>query len=301
MTAKGRWLREGTMKPSRYRMFAYVVASTCAAACEPRGGALVAERWSPLAIGEWSLDPGSENARWCTEVVADETYISALRPIASPGTHHIALNLASLDDDGSDCTAGQFGPETIYVSGPATEEVHLPPGVAMKVQQGQLLDLNLHVYNATSQPLHGVSGIEVVRTNPEAVTDEAGFVLLGPDRITLAPRQRTTIAQTCGVVSDQTAVALIPLMHKYGVSFKTTVTRAGESTVLYEGAFQFEEQTQVALGALALRAGDTMTVECTYDNPTYGFITKGHQGGEICYSALLRFPSDAQMDCAALD
>jgi hypothetical protein len=44
-----------------------------------------------------------------------------------------------------------------------------------------------------------------------------------------------------------------------------------------------------------------MTVECTYDNPTYGFITKGHQGGEICYSALLRFPSDAQMDCAALD
>jgi len=288
------------MKQAVHGVFAYLVASTCVAACEPRGGAIVVEQWSPLAEGAWSLDPGSENSNWCTEVVAEEMYISGLRPIASPGTHHIALNLAPPDDSG-DCTVGRFGPDTIYLAGPGTQEIHMPPGVAMKLQQGQPLDLNLHVYNTTSQPLAGVSGIEVVRAKPEAVTDEAGFVLLGPDRISLPPKQRTTIAQTCRVVSDQTAFALIPLMHKFGVSFKTTVTHAGESTVLYDGAFQFEEQTQVALGTVALRAGDTMTVECTYDNPTYGFITKGHVGGEICYSALLRSPSDAQVDCAAFD
>ena len=288
------------MKQSRCRMLVYVVLSTCAAACEPRAGALVAERWAPLAEGAWSLDPGSENSSWCTEVVAEEMYISALRPIASPGTHHIALNLAS-PGDGGDCTVGRFGPETIYAAGPGTGEIHMPPGVALKLQQGQLLDLNLHVYNATWQPLSGVSGIEVVRANPEAVTDEAGFVLVGPDRISLPPKQRTTIAQTCSVVSEQTVFALIPLMHKFGVSFKTTVTRAGESTILYDGPFQFEEQTQLSLETIALRVGDTISVECTYDNPTYGFITKGHVGGEICYGALLRFPNDARVDCAAFD
>jgi len=286
------------MKQSGCRVFVYVVLSTCAAACEPRGGALVTERWAPLAEGAWSLDPGSENSSWCTEVVAEETYISAFRPIVSPGTHHIALNLAS-PGDGGDCTVGRLGPETIYAAGPGTGEIHMPPGVALKLQQGQLLDLNLHVYNATWQPLRGVSGIEVLRANPEAVAHQAGFVLVGPDRISLPPKQRTTIAQTCSVVSEQTVFALIPLMHKFGVSFKTTVTRAGESTVLYDGAFQFEEQTQLSLETIALRVGDTISVECTYDNPTYGFITKGHVGGEICYSALLRFPSDARVDCAA--
>jgi hypothetical protein len=288
------------MKQSVHRVFAYLVASTCAAGCDPRGGALVVERWSPLAEGAWSLDPGAENSSWCTEVVAEQTYISALRPIAPPGTHHIALHVAS-PEDGGDCTDGRLGPATIYVAGPGTGEIHMPPGVALKVQQGKLLDLNLHVYNTTSQPLRGVSGIEVVRANPEAVTDEAGFVLVGPDRISLPPKQRTTITQTCGVVSDQTLFALIPLMHKFGVFFKTWVTRAGEPTALYEGAFQFEEQTQLFLGTLALRKGDSITVECTYDNPTYGFITKGHQGGEICYAALLRSPSDARVDCVDVD
>jgi hypothetical protein len=87
-------------------------------------------------------------------------------------------------------------------------------------------------------------------------------------------------------------------MHKLGVQFKATVTRDTESAVLYDGPFQFEDQTQLPIGMLALSAGDSITVECTYENPKYIFVTKGHDGGEICYSALLRYPSDAPVDCS---
>jgi hypothetical protein len=227
-------------------------------------------------------------------------YISAIRSISPLGTHHIALNLAS-PDDGGDCTVGRFGPETIYAAGAGTGEVRMPPGVAMRLREGQVLHLNLHVYNTTSQRLDGISGIEVVRAKPEAVRDEAGFVLAGPESILLPPRQRTTITQICRFTSAQTAVALIPLMHKLGVQFKTTVTSGTESTVLYDGPFQFEDQSQLSIGMLALNAGDSITVECTYENPQYVFVTKGHAGGEICYGALLRYPSASPVDCSPPD
>jgi hypothetical protein len=290
------------MKQSGHHMLAYLATwMMFSASCGPHVGGLVVERWTPLAEGAWTLEPGAENSAWCSEIVlAEEIYISALRPIASTGTHHIALSLASSNGDG-DCTVGRFGPETIYAAGPGTGEIRMPPGVAMRLRDGQPLHLNLHLYNPTWQKLDGISGIEVVRVKAETVKDEAAFVLAGPERFTLPPKQRTTITQTCTFLSDQTAFALIPLMHTLGVQFKTTVTRGTESTVLYDGPFQFEDQSQLSIGALAVNAGDSITIECTFENPKYIYVSQGHDGGEICYGALLRSPSGAAVDCAAPD
>jgi hypothetical protein len=285
------------MKYAGLGRFACIVPALLSVACGPQVGGIVVEPWTPLAEGAWSLESGAENPTWCSEVVvAEETYISALRPIAPPGTHHVTLNVASSEDDGG-CSAGRLEPETIYAAGPGAGEVRMPSGVAMRIAPGQVLRLNLHVFNATEQPLRGVSGVEILRAKPDTVKEEAAFVLAGPEKITLPPKQRTTVSQTCSFIDDQTAVALIPLMHKYGVAFKTTVTRGGESTVLYDGAFQLEDQSQVPIGSLAFASGDSITVECTYENPTYGFITKGHNGGEMCYGALLRYPRTADVEC----
>ena len=177
----------------------------------------------------------------------------------------------------------------------------MPAQVAMKLPAAQAIHLNLHVYNSTSDWLDGVSGIEVVRVKPETVKNEASFALAGPDTITLPPKMRTTITHTCRFAADQTAFALIPLMHKLGVQFKTTVTRGRESTVLYDGEFRYDDQSLLSFGKLAVTSGDSITVECTYDNPKYVFVTKGHDGGEICYGALLRYPSAAPVRCEELD
>jgi hypothetical protein len=255
------------------------------------------ERWSALAEGAWSLEPGTEDVGWCKSIVLDEEiYISALRPIASPGTHHISLNLASPDD--SDCTSGRLGPETVYAAGPGAGELRMPPQVAMRLARGQALHLNLHVYNPTAGLLDGMSGIEIVRAKNETVKDEAGFVLAGPESVILPPAQRTTITSTCRFAADQTAFALLPLMHEHGVSFKTTVTHEGEPTVLYDAAFRFEEQSEVPIGMIAVRSGDSITTECTFDNAAYHPVKPGHEGAEICFSALLRYPSGATVDCA---
>jgi hypothetical protein len=271
------------------------------AACGPHEGKLVVETWAPLAEGVWSLQPGKEDAAWCTTIVVpEETYVTAIRPIASPGTHHIGLTIAG-EADGEDCTKGQFGPRTLYAVGPGAGALRMPAGVAMHLAARQALHLNLHVYNATSSPLEGTSGIEVVRAKPDGVRHEAGIVLAGPTSVTLPPAKRTTVASTCTVVSDQTVVALIPLMHKLGVQFKTTVTQKGAPLVLFDGPFRYDEQSQVPLAPLALVAGDVINTECTYENTQYHPVIPGHPGDEICFSALLRYPQGAEVRCAEPD
>jgi hypothetical protein len=269
--------------------------------CGPHQGKLVVDPWEPLAEGAWTLDPGKENAAWCTTIaLGEETYIAAVRPLASPGTHHIGLTVAE-PQDGDDCTKGQFGPRTLYASGPGAGELRMPPGVAMHLPRGTALHLNLHVYNATQARLDGVSGIEIVRARPSNVVHEAGFVLAGPASVTLPPAKRTTIAHTCTIVADQTAFALIPLMHELGVQFKTTILVGGAPHVLFDGAFHFEEQSQVPLAPVTLRAGDAITTECTYENTKYHPVIPGHPGDEICFSALLRYPHTARVECAEPD
>ena len=175
------------MRKRSSRSWAFYLAVTASSgSCGPYVGGLVVDRWSVIADGAWSLDPGRENTTWCkTIVLAEEMYISAIRPIAAPGTHHVTLSLAS--DDGEDCTTGGFGKETIYAAGPGAGELRLPPHVAMKLPEGRALYLNLHISNPTSAPLEGVSGIEVVRVEAKTIKEEASFVLAGPDSFTLPP------------------------------------------------------------------------------------------------------------------
>jgi hypothetical protein len=224
-------------------------------------------------------------------------YVAAIRPIASPGTHHIGLTIAG-PDDGADCTKGQMGPGTLYAASPRAGVLRMPPGVAMHLGPKQALHLNLHIYNATAAPLTGSAGIEIVRVRPDDVTHEAGFVLAGPPSVTLPPAKRTTIAETCSIVSEQTAIALLPLMHELGVQFKATVTQRGTPLVLFDGPFRYDEQSQVPLAPLPLAPGDTITTECTYENTQYHPVIPGHPGDEICFSALLRYPQNAAVLCA---
>jgi hypothetical protein len=284
------------MKYSGRDSFACLVMVAGAAACGPHVGKLVVDRWTPLAAGTWSLEPGTEDPAWCRTIfLAEETYIAAMRPLAAPGTHHISLNLASEGDE-DDCAAARPGVGTVYAAGPGAGELRMPASVAIRLAAGRALHLRLHVYNPTSETLNGVSGIEIVRTRPEMVKNEAAFALAGPDDVRLPPAKRTTILHTCRIATEQTAFALMPLMHKLGVWFKTTVTQGGEARVLYDGAFRFEEQAQIPIGPLTLAAGDFITTECTYDNKQYHPVSTAH-GGEICYSAILRYPSAAPVEC----
>jgi hypothetical protein len=257
-----------------------------------------AETWSKLAEGSWELAPGAEDARWCKKIVLKEdVFVSAIRPIHPPGTHHTLVALK--EDDGKEgCVGGTFGTGIIYAAGAGTGELRMPKGVAMKLPAGQAVILNLHIYNVSTAPLAGTSGIEIVRVQSQDVTSEADLLISGPTDFSLPPNEETKLSHTCALGNDQTAFTLFPHMHQLGVHIKTAVTVGGTQRVIHDSEYDFEEQYLLPLEPIAFRAGDSITTECTYRNTGPTPVKFGESSDtEMCFSILFRYPRGKSTFC----
>ncbi|HMJ54701.1 MAG TPA: hypothetical protein VK540_21615 [Polyangiaceae bacterium] len=256
-------------------------------------------QWTELVSGDWSLQPGTENPRWCQRYpIREDIYVSAIRPVHPPGTHHTTLSL--VDDNGStSCTGSAFGGGgMIFAAGVGSATVQIPEGVAMKLPAGKALVLNLHVYNPGTAPLAGTSKIEIVRAKPEEVKSLADLMFAGPTTFSIPPQTQATIEDTCKLSDDQTAFALFPHMHQLGRHIKTTFTVAGTPMVVHDADYEFEEQDQLPVGPIELHQGDTVKTECTYDNMTGKAVTFGESSDtEMCFSIIYRYPATGRVAC----
>lgn len=254
------------------------------------------EQWTLLMEESWTLEPGGEVPQWCGDLVLEEdVYVSAIRPVHPPGTHHTTLSVTETQTACS--TAAVFQNGIIYAAGVGTEVLRMPEGVAMKLPKDFVLHLGLHLYNTSDQELSGVSGIEVIRVAPEDVVHEAELMLSGPFRLDIAPG-RHTVSHTCNVTEDQTIFALFPHMHQAGMHMKATVTVDGEPKLIHDAPYDFEEQYHLALDPLDLQVGDSITTECTYENTTGSKITFGESSDtEMCFSIWFRYPATGNSFC----
>ncbi|HEY6555868.1 MAG TPA: hypothetical protein VI072_01290 [Polyangiaceae bacterium] len=254
--------------------------------------------WTMLVEESWTLAGGSEAKDHCVKVpIEEDIYVSAIRPLSPKGTHHTFLALSD-SAEGTRCTLAVALGTMLYASGVGSEGIDLPEGVAIKLPAGKVLNLSLHLYNPESAEISGKSGMEIVRVDPSQVQHEAGTLLAGPVQLAIAPG-RSTVTNECVIKKEQTAFNLFPHMHQLGVHFKTTVTQGGVSKVLHDGPYDFEEQAQLPIEPLQLVPGDTLTTECTFENPTPNVVKFGESSDtEMCFSVLFGFPGGGRTMCA---
>jgi hypothetical protein len=252
--------------------------------------------WKPLIEGEWELGAGEEGYRCVRFTATEDMYIKEFQPIAPLGTHHtlLSVNETPTGPDGvAPCTAGDNGHTTLlgsgvgenYSSGP------LPDGVAYKVAKGWQLNLNLHLFNVSDAVLKGKSGTRVRTTSADKVSQFAETILAGPVQLSI-PMGKSTSTGKCTIKSDTTVFAVSPHMHQLGVQLKAVANRAsGESVTLYDGPYDFYEQRQFSANQLKLKAGDTISVDCTYLNTTQKTVMFGQSSlDEMCFIGLYRYP-----------
>jgi hypothetical protein len=93
-------------------------------------------------------------------------------------------------------------------------------------------------------------------------------------------------------MSDTTVFAVSPHMHQVGSHLKAVVTGSSrEPVTLYDGPYDFEEQRQFPANQLALKKGDVVQVECTYQNDTGRMISFGESSlDEMCFLGMYRYP-----------
>jgi hypothetical protein len=253
-----------------------------------------------LVSADWELSPNEETT-YCQRVtLTEDVYFRAIRALNPPGTHHTATTVgapSTFAPDGltRDCGSA-LSPQGIFGSGVGTDQVIYPPGVGLRLRAGQQVLLNLHVYNASNEPLRGTSGTEVVVAEPSEIEHVAESLLAGPTYFSLPAGQTTKIAGKCTFTAPGTLFAVQPHMHKLGVHMKGVAQTAAHGEVmLHDGPFDFENQVVVPIEPLAMEPGDVVDVECTFDNVTGRTVTLGESSDtEMCFLVLHRYPAPSQ-------
>lgn len=248
-----------------------------------------------LIAGDWTMPAGREGYICVRRTVERTLWVREFRPIAPVGTHHTVLTVrsgATTPDGVSPCNAATNYPTMIYGSGVGTDPFTFPAGVAVKVEAGQQLLLNLHLFNTGADDLAGHSGIEIVTADPSEVEHEAQAVLAGQEFFSIPPRSSDfEVDGRCTMPADVTVFAVMPHMHELGVFMRVTANTSDGAHVLHEDFYSFDDQRYTILSPLRLQAGDTIDVNCHYDNPTDSSVPFGDSTRqEMCYAGIYRYP-----------
>ncbi|MET0385841.1 MAG: hypothetical protein ABW321_07775 [Polyangiales bacterium] len=262
-------------------------------------------RWKTLITGQWELASGEETYRCVRFTLPEGVSIGSMRALSPTGTHHTVLSIADEDDDTADgiseCEATTNGKRSLLATGVGSNPFELPAGIGMELQAGQQLLLNLHLFNVSEGTIQGTSGTLIRVMSAADIKQRAEFVLAGPVDLDLPARETSVQRGTCTLTHDATLFALFPHMHQLGIHFKAVANSSVDGTVvLHDGDYSFDSQLTYPLERrIRMQAGDTVDVECTYNNTTDKQVTWGDSSlAEMCFAGLYRYPaSDTSYLC----
>jgi len=255
----------------------------------------VPDGFAELIAGSWSLPAGDEGYHCVTLTLDADVWITAFHNTAPLGTHHTALSIGSpVGPDGSGtCEATDNQPTIIYGAGVGTPDFALPTGYAVRARAGQQLLMNLHIFNASDQPISGTSGVSI-KTTTDTVA-EAGVANTGKTSDLVVPPGASTQVGTCDVSEASTAFNVFPHMHKLGVHMRAMV----DTTTLIDMPYSFDSQAYYPLApARQLAPGDRIRVECSYQNDTGATVRFGQSSlEEMCGLGLYVSPPWSDDTC----
>lgn len=262
--------------------------------------------YTKLISRTWSVPPGSADTYRCVRLtLTEDTYVTNIMAQAPLGTHHTVLSIANggsaAGADGEyNCSVGTLGMVMLYASGVGTSPLDFPTDVGVKIPAGSQIHLNLHLFNASDDPLEGESGIWVKQSStPPPILAEMVFagttsIFIQPPAQGQQPQPRS-FSGGCDVPAGggYTLFAVWPHMHQIATHQKVELTRGGNTMALHDMPFHFAEQNYYKKDPMIeVLPGDHIEVTCTYLNTTGQLVTIGDGSNqEMCFSGLYRYPA----------
>jgi hypothetical protein len=252
--------------------------------------------WKTLITGRWEVPSGEETYICVRFTVPEDLTIHAFRALSPPGTHHTFLSVVdepTLPDSSGPCSASAGGARNIAGSGVGTDDFVMPEGVGIQVKAGQQLVLNLHLFNVTDAPIRGLSGTLIKLIDASEVEHYAEGIEAGTVSLNIPPGGPHKQTGTCTMSHDVFLIAAGPHMHQMGV-YEKAVAHSSEmgDVVLFDEPYSFDEQSLRLLPKqVPMKKGDTISVECTYENPTAEVVKFGESTlEEMCFAGIYRYP-----------
>lgn len=177
----------------------------------------------------------------------------------------------------------------------------IPEGVAYRIEGGRQLMIQTHWINTTESPLDGQAAFNLKVQPPSATVQLAQLFNWTSTDIDIPAHGTGTTRTDCVVQQDLHFYMVGGHAHEHGKHVTLTHTpAAGPANVFYDHVWQphytFDPpriQMRVA-DAMVVRAGDTLSVDCAFDNPTSAAL---RFPSEMCVGFGFFFPADGQLDC----
>jgi hypothetical protein len=251
--------------------------------------------WEQLVSVDWAIDSGSEYGT-CTRLTLDrDLTIARFEPTSPRGTHHTVLTTGA-----PGAPDGPFGCDLfeqrklLFGTGVGSSALALPEGVVARVRAGEQLVLALHLFNTTTAPLQGTSGVRVLAVAPSAEQIEAEAISVLTQDVSLPPGRETVTRAGCTFTHESTIFALHPHMHVLGTHMKIIARKGSTTNVIHDARFDFGEQTIYPIAPLVLAPGDRLELECTHSNTTASVVSYGaNSTAEMCAAGVYRYPASS--------
>jgi len=254
--------------------------------------------WQVLLKAEWELEPHTERYLCVRFTAPEAASMVAFKSLDTPGTHHTVLGVQETptrDDGIVECDGTLPGDRHLFGGALGSEASDpFPEGVAMDLQAGHQLTMNLHLFNVSDEPLTGSSGMLVQLGAAPEPGLAASSMLAGPLSLTIPPGH-SVHSGLCTFAASTTLFAVAPHMHQLGTHLKAVAKRAGHpDRVLFDGPYDFDEQVGHAIDPITMESGDRVEVECSYDNPGDRVVRFGESSlEEMCFLGASFYPVSA--------
>jgi hypothetical protein len=265
--------------------------------------ASIPEGFTELIGREWTISPGEIYK--CVGIRVDrDMYINAFHTDNPGGEHHAVLTIA--DDPGGfgntqlgeyDCNVNQLDLQMLFASGVGTDDLVFPDGVGMKINAGQFVHLNLHLFN--TQPSGDITAHSRILVKEIAAADlvnEAEMVFAGTASINVPMGEMGDASGGCTFQNDATIMTYWPHMHQHAYHQKVDMVVGGSAMVLHDQEFTFGEQKNFPITPnLQVHANDSINVTCSYDNTdgTSDLTFGDSSTEEMCFTGIYRYPKQA--------
>jgi hypothetical protein len=284
-------------EPLRFASF-FLVASCASASSSPTSQDPPPTDGRGLTLeGKLRIEPYSERHQCFTTRVRRNGGLRIKRvvPENAVGIHHVGVftDASGREAEGTrECEdMGPWG--FVFGSGVGTGVFALPDGVALPVDDGVPLILQVHYLNPSASPIDAVARVHLELARDDEATEPAAGFIVGTTSLLLKPRQKTTAELTCTRHPEMRHVfATFPHMHRLGESMTVT---AGADVLLDLPLWDFGDQRMHAVAPERMVPENApIQARCSYDNVTSSTVEFGPSTtDEMCVAVLYYWPAAA--------
>jgi hypothetical protein len=246
-----------------------------------------------IVTSDYTVQPGQEIRYSCftMRLPADaDTYITQVEPVYGKATHHLAVYYTLADEpDGSFDCSSLFKTTwiPIYGGGVQSGTLTMPQGSAFHLQKNQQILVQLHLLNASQEPVTDKATIKL-STSADTTLTPAGVWGMMDTQISIPPNAPGDITMDCSPKAPMNVFAVLGHMHQLGTHIE--LTQNGVTPPVFAENWNFNDQPTVPQ-IFQVNAGDALHLHCQYDNTTSKTVTYGESSfDEMCVMVLYYTP-----------